>query len=152
MKAKYFTACCSLVVYVQSPDARNSSMLAISLILLESRISAPSYGTYYVIIGDTKNLVPFGHKELWQPLPRIGVPVTSTMLWPMATTNCGDLRSQNSVCEFRKIITWYVNNPLWRARCSHISLSYMQELKVYDHKIFGRFHNPKNEHKYNSLP
>ena len=41
VQAKYFTACCSLVVYDQSPGARNSCMLAISRILLESHISAP---------------------------------------------------------------------------------------------------------------
>ena len=28
--------------------------------------------TYYVIIGDLKNLVPFGHKELWRPLAANG--------------------------------------------------------------------------------
>ena len=26
---------------------------------------------YYVIICDLKNIVPFGHKELWQPLVAI---------------------------------------------------------------------------------
>ena len=55
--------------------------------------------------------MPFGHKELLGPWPRIGVPVTSKMLWPPASTNCGDLRSQNFVCDFKKVIMKYVNNP-----------------------------------------
>ena len=46
--------------------------------------------TYYVIIWDLKNLVPFGHKELWRPL----------------TANRG-------YCAFKDVVT-SGHNELWR--------------------------------------
>ena len=53
-------------------------------------------------IYDIKNLVAFGHKNHGGLRPQKGGTVTSMMLWPLATTNCGGLRSQNSVYDFRK--------------------------------------------------
>ena len=40
------------------------------------------------------NVVTVGHNELWQPLAANRLTVTSQMLWPLATTNCGGLWPQ----------------------------------------------------------
>ena len=49
------------------------------------------------------------HGGLWS---RIGGPETSMMLWPLATTNCGYLWPQNSVYDFRKSVRSFLNSPL----------------------------------------
>ena len=67
--------------------------------------SHPSKGLYENYIIHLWLLEPCGrsnHGGLW---PRIWGPVTSMMLWPSATTNCGGLRSQNSVCDFKKSVS-----------------------------------------------
>ena len=62
--------------------------------------------TYYVIICDLKNLVPFGHKELWRPLAanrgscdlKDVVAHGHNQLWRPPV-------EKNSVCDFEKMIT-----------------------------------------------
>ena len=40
-------------------------------------------------LGDITSVVALGHKELWRPWAANKPSVTSQMLWPMATMNCG---------------------------------------------------------------
>ena len=42
-----------------------------------------------VAICDLSIVVAFGHNELWRPKAAESVCVTSQLLWPSATTNCG---------------------------------------------------------------
>ena len=45
-----------------------------------------------VAICDLSIVVAFGHNELWRPKAAESVCVTSQLLWPSATTNCGSWR------------------------------------------------------------
>ena len=40
-------------------------------------------------ICDLSIVVAFGHNELWRPRAANNVSLTSQLLWPSATTNCG---------------------------------------------------------------
>ena len=65
-----------------------------NLVVISKAVSACEHikGTfkYYVIICDLKNLVPFGHKELWRPL----------------AANRGS-------CDFKDVVA-FGHNQLWR--------------------------------------
>ncbi len=57
--------------------------------------------TYYVIICDLKNLVPFGHKKLWRPL----------------AANKGS-------CDLNNVVA-YGHNQLWRPPVTIITLIWL---------------------------
>ena len=53
----------------------------------------------------------FGHNELWRPEAANKVSVTTQMLWPLATTNCGGRKPQKwllSWLKYRQMATLLV--------------------------------------------
>ena len=57
---------------------------------------------YSAAICDLSNVVAFGHNELWRPRAANNVCVTSQLLWPSATTNCGGWRPQKWLLSWLK--------------------------------------------------
>ena len=56
-------------------------------------------------------MVAFGHNELWRPEAANKVSVTTQMLWPLATTNCGGRKPQKwllSWLKYRQMATLLV--------------------------------------------
>ena len=52
-------------------------------------------------LGDITSVVALGHNELWGPSAANKPSVTSQMLWPMATMNCGGLWLQEFVQKYQ---------------------------------------------------
>ena len=57
-------------------------------------------------ICDLSIVVAFGHNELWRPKAAESVCVTSQLLWPSATMNCGGWRPHKWLLSWLNRATW----------------------------------------------